>query len=313
MIIVFGALSINITMRVDDLPKTGENISAKAMRMLHTGKAGNQAFAAARMGEKTAVVGCVGDDVFGMELTDLLRRNGTMTSGVAKSTYPTGTSLTLIDNAGKSQVIYNAGANLDTDHGQVPDEILLDGNMLLLQTEIDNEENIKLLERASVSGVKTLMNLAPATNLSNKMLGHLDYLVINSREAKKIAEKLKVKSNDKGQGLAAALAKAGKLVCIVTSGPGGSIAVQPDGTAVKVEAYKIPDEDVKDMLGAGDCYCGTLAAALHMGKDIGEAMRYASVAASLSVRKMGTQEAYPYLDDVNSHLDNIKQPETFKV
>ena len=113
--------------------------------------------------------------------------------------------------------------------------------------------------------------------------------------------------------LAYALAKAGNLTCILTIGKHGSIAVMPDGRGWEVPALPVDDALIVDNTGAGDCYTGTLAACLHEGKSLVDAMRFASTAGSLSCKKVGAQTAYPYWGEIAEHVDKVPKTTEFKL
>jgi ribokinase len=106
--------------------------------------------------------------------------------------------------------------------------------------------------------------------------------------------------------LAQVLAKEGDLTCIITMGPDGVVAVSPDGTGLKIDALKLGEAAI-DTTGAGDCFCGTFAACLHEGKQLSEALKMATVASGLSCQKEGTQDAYPYLEDIKEMMENLPE------
>ncbi len=305
MIIVFGSLNMDMMVHVDTLPQAGETVLSSNVNLFPGGKGANQALAAARLGEKVAMVGAVGDDDFGQTLTHYLRQNGAMTSGVAKSEKPTGIAVVTRDSAGENQIVVASGANLDAKADQVPNEILTKENYLLLQMELPVSETVSLLERAKKAGVTTVLNLAPAIMIPESAMENLDYLIVNSIEAAQISEKLGLGTDLNIEKLAQALAQFGNLTCIVTGGVEGSIAVTPKGETFKVQTSRVEGEDLIDTTGAGDCYCGTLVAGLHAGKNLNEAMNLASVAASLSVRGEGAQSSYPYLDDIQEETKRL--------
>ena len=311
MLIVFGSLNMDIFMNVERLPVGGETVLSSDSHFSFGGKGANQAFAAGRFGGKVAMVGTVGEDDFGRSLTDNLRKNGVITSGVAKSEKPSGTAVITVDANAENQIIVGSGANLDTSADQVPDEILVEGNYLLLQMEVPVSETVALLERAKDAGVVTVLNLAPAIMIPEKVIACLDYLVVNSIEAAQIAETIGLPSSLPPLKLAQALSQFGSLTCIVTGGVDGSIAVTQSGDAWQVATVPVSGDDLIDTTGAGDCYCGTLTACLHDGKTLPDAMRYASVAASLSVKHEGAQESYPYISDVETLMQEV--PEAQKI
>ncbi len=57
-----------------------------------------------------------------------------------------------------------------------------------------------------------------------------------------------------------------------------------------------------DTTGAGDCFIGTLAAALDAGADRPAAMRRAAAAAALQVTRAGAAEAMPLASEVDVFL-----------
>lgn len=306
MIIVFGAINMDMHMRIKDFPRPGETILAPSYDMSPGGKGANQALACARGGVKTALVGKVGDDAMATRILNNLRRNEVMTSGVATSDYlPTGLAVIEVNSKGENQIIVALGANGDVMADQVPDEILKPGNVLLLQMEVSLQENIALMVRAKKNGVKIILNLAPAFRLPQKALELVDYLVVNELEARMIAETVGIPAGQDLMVMAKALSAKGGLDCIITLGEKGAIAMGENGTGWRVPAMDI--KEVVDTTGAGDCFCGTLAAAIHSKFALASAMRRASVAASLSCMKKGAQESYPYSADIEEVLETFPQ------
>lgn len=60
--------------------------------------------------------------------------------------------------------------------------------------------------------------------------------------------------------------------------------------------------EVIDTTGAGDTVNGALAYALSVGKDIKDALKYANIAASLSIQKYGAQGGMPSKEEVEKLL-----------
>jgi len=306
MIVVFGSINMDISMRVRDLPRAGETILTPFYEMSPGGKGSNQALACARGGAKTALVGKVGDDGMGTRILNGLRRNEVMTSGVATSDFlPTGIAIVMTDSRGENQISVASGANGDVSAEQVPDEVLKPGNVLLLQMEVPLQENFKLMERAKKLGATVILNLAPAFHIPQKVIDLVDYLIVNELEARMIAETLGVPPNQDLMLVAKALSTQGKLDCIITLGAKGSIAVTQKGDCWRVPSLDL--QEVVDTTGAGDCFCGTFAAGIHGRLALGSAMRRASVAASLSCMQKGAQESYPYIAEIEEALETFPQ------
>lgn len=306
MIVVFGSINMDVNMRVKHFPRAGETILSPAYEMTPGGKGANQSLAAARGDAKTALVGKVGDDAMAHRILIGLRRNEVMTSGVATSdVLPTGLAFVMRDMSGENQIVVASGANADVQAAQVPDEILKPGNILLLQMEVPLNENIVLMERAKKLGASVMLNLAPAIQIPQSALELIDYLVVNELEARAIGNVVGIPPGQDLMLVAKALAIKGNLECIVTLGGRGAVSMNPKGEGWRVPALEV--KEIVDTTGAGDCFCGTLAAALHNRLAMGSAMRRASVAASLSCTKKGAQESYPYISEVDEAVEGFPQ------
>lgn len=310
MIIVFGSINMDIHMRVKDFPVPGETILSPSYDMSPGGKGANQALAASRGGAKTAIVGKIGDDGMGTRILNNLRRHEVLTTGVATSdSLPTGMAFVTTNMHGENNIIVASGANGEVSATQVPDEILTPGNIVLLQMEVPLGENFSLMERAKQHGATIMLNLAPAFHLPQKVLTLVDYLIVNEIEARSMAREISLPDDMDLLLLAKALSQTGRLNCIITLGAEGALAVTQDGAVMRVPSLKL--EEVVDTTGAGDCFCGTLAAALHAKMTLENALRRASVAASLSCTKKGAQDSYPYSADVEDVLKSFPQVQSF--
>lgn len=60
-----------------------------------------------------------------------------------------------------------------------------------------------------------------------------------------------------------------------------------------------------DSTGAGDAFCGALAAELAAGQRIWEAIRVASAAGALATTKLGAQESSPHRSDIEQFLREV--------
>lgn len=303
MIIVFGAINMDLNMQVKNFPKAGETLISRSYSMTPGGKGANQALSAARLGVKTALIGKVGDDGPGIRAQKVLRRNEVITSGVAISEeLPTGMAMVLRDHTGENQIIIASGANAEVSADQAPEEILGTGNYVLTQMEVPLEQNAIVMKRAKDNGAKIVFNLAPALEIPKAVLSLADYLIVNQIEARQLGEKMGINIEQSTAKLAYALAQLGNLTCLITMGAKGSVVVTPKGEGLSMESIKL--DNVVDTTGAGDCFCGTFTACLHQGKTLKEALRYATAAAAFSCGKMGTIESYPYLQDIENMLEN---------
>lgn len=305
MIIVFGSIGIEISARAESLSLEDCPVAPEEFTVYPGGSAANQALAAARSGAGVSLISKIGHSGWSDFVLEKLRKDGLKISGVAQSeTLPTGVWITLTDGKGAIKRITAPGACMEIKADQIPENTFNTRTLLLLQTEISAEENTALLEKAKAAQATTMMHLAPSIDLSKRALDNLDYLVVNSREAERLAEKLGIAAQESTIKLAQALAQIGKLTCIITQGENGALAVEANGKGWTIGALKL--EEPIDKTGVEDCYCGTLAACIQAKLDFPVALKRASIAASLSCMVKGGQTSFPYLDDIDKKMTALE-------
>ncbi len=300
MIVVFGSINVDLVFRVDTLPRSGETVLSESYSIHPGGKGANAAVAAARAGGETRMVGRVGGDPFAEDALRIMREAGVGLDFVAESQRPTGCATISVDRRGENAIVVASGANLDVAAGQVPDSLLGDGTLVALQMEVPPAENWSLMERARKAGARVLLNLAPAYPVPAHVLENVDVLVVNQAEAAALANSSGLKA-DQALDTAHMLAKRYGMTCVVTLGQDGALAYGPTG-GWRIPALPI---DAIDTTGAGDAFCGGLAAALDRGLGMEAASRYASVGAALACTVDGAQDSLPARTAVEARLHEL--------
>lgn len=306
MIVVFGSTNIDMVIQVEGLPRPGETVLSESYALHPGGKGANTAVAAARAGARTMLFGSVGDDAFAEPALAALRDSGVDLDGVQASARPTGCATIWVDGAGENSIVVASGANLDSRADQVPDRALGPDTIVALQMEVPLAENWSLVERAKRAGARILLNVAPAGTVPEAVLKSIDILVVNEFEASAVAAAVGL---DAGQPtrLPRLLADRYALTCIATLGGAGALCFGPDG------GFSVPALPVApvDTTAAGDAFCGGLIAALDAGRDMTEALRYATVGAGLACTVEGAQSSLPDRAAIEAQL--IKLPEARKL
>jgi ribokinase len=243
-----------------------------AWRFKCGGKGGNQAMAAARSGGRTAFIGATGDDDFGQKLRDNLARAGVDCSRLAVDRRAgSGMSVAIEDAQGAYGAVVVSGANLGIDPRQFHG---VAAKVLLLQNEVLPEINAAAAEAFAASGATVIHNAAP---FRPGTLPSAGVVVVNRIEAAAMAG-FDIASLADAERVALRLAGAGDV--IVTLGGDGCIVAVRGG-----EWRHIPAETVAAVSshGAGDAFCGTLAAEIAKGADVFAAAASASKAAAAVV------------------------------
>ena len=302
MLLVFGSLNADLVFQVEALPRPGETVLCPGYQLAAGGKGANQAAAAAKAGAVVHLVGHVGGDSFGQFLREVLAAAGVDGAKLATSAQSTGIAAIAVDRLAENQIVVASGANLDSHAGQVEDRELAPGMTVLCQNEIRPEATFTLLERAKVRGARTILNLAPASEVPARVLDRLDLLVVNEIEAARAAA-----ARGDPAVLARDLALRHGLTCVVTLGGRGALAIGPDG-GWRVEALAI---EAVDTTGAGDAFTGVLAAALDQGQSLPDALRRASVAAGLACTRIGAQTSQPTVAAIEAGLAQMAEAAPF--
>jgi len=278
MIVVFGSINVDVLVPVPHLPVRGETVLGELYRLAPGGKGANQALAARRAGAEVTMVGVVGGDAFAAIGLDLLRRDGVDLGLIATVERPTACAIITVDPAGENLIAVASSANLMARAAQVPDALLRQDTVLVLQREVPDAENAALIARARARGARIVLSLAPAGPIAPARLEDVDVLIANEAEAVTLGSD------------PAATASRLRQALVVTRGAQGATVFLAAGGTFLVPALRVAPVDTT---GAGDTFAGVLAAGLDAGLALRDATRRASAAAALACLALGAQEAMP--------------------
>ncbi len=281
---VVGSTNLDLVATTARLPAPGETVMGRGYAEHAGGKGLNQAVAAARAGAATAFVSAVGDDGAGTGLLHLMRAEGIDTTCVrVLAGVPTGRALIGVADSGENSIIVVSGANAFARVDALPA-----ARVVLGQLEVPD----RALERAFVlgrgSGATTVLNPAPARRLPRELLSLCDVVVPNEHEVELL-------------GGVGALLAAGVSAVVVTRGAAGATLHTADGETAVAPFAVSP----VDTTGAGDTFCGTLAARLAAGDALPDALRRASAAAALSTTREGAVPSIPRAAEVDAFVGSV--------
>ncbi len=302
MILVFGSINIDLIVRVPRFAKPGETVLTDRYETAFGGKGANQAVAAARaLRDRTlrvVMASAVGDDAFGRIARDNLVKNLVDTRCVCTAAQPTGCAFITVDEAGENAITVASGANRAVSAGDIPDALLGETSLVVLQMEVPIAENLALASRAKRQGKRVLLNLAPAPDAGSA--GHLaallaatDILVANEHELLSAFTHLTGNTVADPEAAMTEIVRTQNLIGVVTLGARGATAIFPAGTQRHQAALPVA---VVDTTGAGDTFVGVLAAALAEGRPFDDALERACRGASLACLALGAQAGMPDAD-----------------
>jgi ribokinase len=294
-IVVVGSINMDLVARTPRIPRGGETIIGTGFETTPGGKGANQAVAVARLGYPVAMVGMVGEDVFGQTLLDNLAHAGVDTGAVARVSGPSGVAQIQVDDRGENSIVVVPGANghVESKYIYQHERIIRSAGMVLCQLELPMATVNSTLELCAASRVPVMLDPAPAAPIPDSAWAQTAWFTPNEHEAVFYTGK-ELSAEDAarqllGRGLKAVALKRGSEGCYVATA---------DGRADRVPAFAV---DAIDTVGAGDCFNGAFAVALLEGRDPREAARFASAAAAISVTRRGAQASMPSRSEVD-HL-----------
>lgn len=269
-VIVLGSLSQDLHLDMPRHPHTGETVMSSDIEYRFGGKGANQCVGAARAGAPALFIGKVGDDAQGEQYRNRLGRYGVDTSRLqVQPDAPTGTAIIYINGDHDNMIVVAPGANhkINSDDLSALDDLTAD-DILLMPNELQPQIVIEATSRARERGARVVLNLAPYDSLPVDTLAQCDPVIVNEHEHELMrADGVELDN------------------LLITLGTEGSRWGELEVPAVAVEAI--------DTTGAGDAYCGTLAARLVLGDSAEQAMVAASAAAAACVQHLGAQPPLP--------------------
>jgi ribokinase len=288
VITVFGSINVDLVTRVARIPGPGETVRGSDYALIPGGKGANQALAARRAGAHVRLAGAIGSDGMAAIALRELETSGVDLSTVTRVPGPTGLAVITVDEKGENTIVVSPGANAHANARSIPPGSIGTGDTLLLQMEVPFAESFAAAETARAAGARVILSVAPYAALPSEKVAPFDMLIVNEHEAADLARHLGVFAKGADATATALARRLGKTI-IATLGAEGAVAATAEGL-VRVPALPV---DVVDTTGAGDTFCGVLAAFLDEGADMPAAMRMAAIAGSLACTKEGAQPSFP--------------------
>ncbi|NEE54810.1 ribokinase, partial [Streptomyces sp. SID8455] len=262
-IAVLGSTNMDLVAYTARAPERGETVTGREFRTIPGGKGANQAVAAARAGGEVAMIGAVGDDVYGTRLRDGLEHAGVDTDLLHTAEGPSGTAHIVVDDSGSNAIVVIPGAN-GTVTALGPGEIaaIAAADLLLMQLELPLSAVVEGARAARSQGVRTILTPSPVQPLPEELWDHIDLLVPNEHEAAELSGQAEPHA-------AAQILLRQVPEVIITLGAKGSLYAARGGEPVLFEA---PEVRAVDTTGAGDTFVGALAVALGEGRPVAKAL-----------------------------------------
>ena len=295
---VLGIFVADISFSGPKIPAIGETILGNKYNVGPGGKGCNQAVAVARLGAKVNFISKIGKDSYGELALNTLTKNKINTESVIQDeNLQTGVAGILVDkNSGKNAINVIVGAPSTFKVAEIDKhiDIIKNSKIFLTQLEVPKDVTLHCLKIAKENGCLTILNPAPASEISKEFYKNIDYFTPNETEAE-FYTGIKITNEKEAKQAADKLINLGIKKIIITLGEKGLF--YSDG---KEEIY-LQATPVKaiDTTGAGDAFNGGLAFGLFKEKPIKECLELANKVAGISTTKLGAGDAMPFIKDLS--------------
>ncbi len=263
--------------------------------------------AALRAGAEVRFVTMLGNDTGGDAYACHLAESDISPDGVLRCKASTGTALIVVDWNGENQIAVAPGANSLLTPGRMrKNPGLLDtGNVVLAQLEVPLPSVMAAFVKGRRRDACNVLNPAPvAGELPQELLGLTDVIVPNENEAAQLAKLDQIPKTDaEFLHVARALRALGPSGVVVTSGERGAFLLDGERFWFRTPA----GIETVDTTGAGDAFCGALAARLAEGALVEDAVRFAVCAGSCSVTRRGAQDGLPSRRRILRNQTQVRQ------
>jgi ribokinase len=258
------------------------------------------------------MVGRLGDDGFGEQLRQALKKDNVDATDVLSVDKPTGSAVILVTDKGGNSIVVIPGAN----HALTPAEldkhasVLQSASVVLAQLEVPMETVVRLGEIAAEHDIPFILDPAPAQELPAELLKNVTWITPNETETQLLLGYLGQPMGNEIADEASASIAADRLLAtgvrnvILKLGSRGVYLKGADVDGVRVQPFQV---QAVDTTAAGDAFNGGFAYALTQGETPAEAARFACAVAAVSVTRAGAQPSMPTLEDVTKLL-NMKVP-----
>ena len=296
---VLGIFVADISFLANKIPSEGETILGENYNIGPGGKGCNQAIAIARLGGTVNFISKIGKDNYGQLAIETLKQNNIDTSTIIESSdHQTGVAGIMVNSKTGNNainVITGAPSTLTIDEVNKNLDKIKNSKIFLTQLEIPKDVTLYSLKIAKKNKVLTILNPAPASEISKEFFNYIDYFTPNETEAE-FYTGIKIRNEKEAKEASTKLLNLGVKKVIITLGEKGLF--YSDGKEdIYIKALDL--KNVLDTTGAGDAFNGGLAFALSQNKPIEEALNLANKVAGLSTTKFGAGKSMPLLVDLD--------------
>ncbi len=296
---------------VKNYPKKGILEPVNSITMHNGGNAMTASINLKKLGIESAMVGMVGNDMFGDFLKKRLTEYNVDVKGLAVSdTAQTSASVLMVSDDGERSFFHCTGANAvftegDIDYSAIEDcdYVFVTGSFLL--DNFDGEGTMNFLKKCKELGKTTFLDVCwDAKGNWGKLLDmsmpYIDYFMPSIDEAVCIAEK-----NDPDDIADIFMSKGVKNVIIKLGSKGSYLRCEGEDKGEIFPPFYI--ENPVDTTGAGDSFCSGFLASFVSGMAPRDCMEFANAVGAHCVMEKGATTGIKSFDEIMDFINKRKR------
>ena len=293
-VVVVGSINMDLVTRCKRAPKGGETLFGEEFSQVPGGKGANQAVAIGKLGTNVIMLGKIGKDSFGKDMLASMEKNGVNIQHIEEGEKATGIAKIIVEESGQNRILVVAGANSEVDKEYVDRHLaaIKESDIVVTQLEIPIETVEYTLKKAKEFGKITILNPAPARELSDEIIKNSDFIIPNESELALITG-MAVETEEEIKKAGKKLLDMGVKNLIITLGSKGSLHLNRDKCEFH-SAYKVK---AIDTTAAGDSFIGGVVRELN-GDSISEAIEFGTKVSAIAVTKKGAQTSIPTIEEL---------------
>ena len=302
-VVVIGSYLVALVIEVERFPAVGETVHGRGYFETHGGKGSNMAVQAARLGAAHQLRrdGWATMPAAGRSPTCWRPREWPRNTCRSRRTQPPVSASSCWGADGQNMIAIDSGPNA---HFSAADVERAAGLMqppatVLTQLEIPLQTALRGMQVGRAAGCTTILNPAPAQDLSAQDLSSVAVITPNETEARVCLGLGAADRADEAE-LGRRLLHRGCGAALLTLGERGCLCVTADGSE-HVPGFAV--SQVVDTTGAGDAFNAGLAVGpLAEGRPLAEAARFANAAAALCCTALATLPSYHTREQVETFM-----------
>ncbi|UCE18211.1 MAG: GYD domain-containing protein [Gemmatimonadota bacterium] len=292
-VVCLGHCAWDLLFVVDEFPQPDSKLEALESFQQGGGPAATAAVTLSRLGARVAIIGKVGDDIWGQGIVDGLAEEGVATRGlIVEHGKSSPLSLVIMEGtSGKRSIVHNRGTVDPLSPEDLNTELLFSGKILLIDS-LHPEAGLAGVKMARDKGIQVVLDTGAFKPDATELLKFVDvviapeYFVSDYAPDKSSADVCKD------------LLASGPEVVVITQGERGGVCFTPK------EKFSYPgfEVDVADTTGAGDVFHGAFVFGVLQEWDLKKTVTFASGVAALKCTKLGGRTGIPSLQETLDFL-----------